>query len=370
MKYMGSKKVMLNNGLGEILIEQSYKCDRFFDPFCGSAVVSWYVAENTEKKVRSGDLQKYSVDLANSILLRNKSLNVQEKNILNEWLLKSEKDLFTLRLDIPSKLTKKFVSDNKKWSSKSSLNITNAYGGHYFSYNQAITFDVLLKNLPYQETLLSIAIASLIEAASMCVASPGHTAQPFGTTVNGLKAIIDAWKRDPFFYIARSINSLSERHAKSIGNGFVREANILLEDLKEGDLVFLDPPYSGVHYSRFYHVLETISRNERIFAAGKGRYPAPDERPRSNFSLRGKSKIALDELLSNIAKKRASAILTFPVDECSNGLNGTIVKEISGRYFKVTRELIKGEFSTLGGNNDNRPARQPSAELVLILEPK
>lgn len=196
------------------------------------------------------------------------------------------------------------------------------------------------------------------------------TAQPFSTTENGLKAIFDAWKRNPLAYISRSIENLSKRHANNIGRGIVSEANNLLKEIGEGDLVFLDPPYSSVHYSRFYHVLETISRNQKIAATGKGRYPSPDERPRSDYSLKGKSRYAIEILLRHIASKRASAILTFPADHCSNGLSGDTVKEISKKYFKVKKEVIKGKFSTLGGNNDNRPARQASAELVLLLEPK
>jgi adenine-specific DNA methylase len=367
---MGSKKGMLKNGLGEMLIDQSRKSNRIFDPFCGSASVSWFLAENTNNEVIAGDLQKYSIDLANAVLLRNKAIDENDKVVLQNWIETTQRSLVQYAVDLPMKKTKKYVAENKKYCNHSDFNITKAYGGYYFSFNQSISFDILLKYLPQDEPVKSIALASLIEAASQCVASPGHTAQPFGTTENGLKAIFDAWKRDPIEYINRFIENLSKRHANHIGKGLVCEANNLLKDVGEGDLVFLDPPYSGVHYSRFYHVLETISRNQKITASGKGRYPAPDERPRSDFSLIGKSKDAMSLLLQNISCKQASAILTFPADSCSNGLSGNTVKEISKKYFKVKKEIIKGKFSTLGGNNDNRPARQASAELVLLLEPK
>ena len=83
-----------------------------------------------------------------------------------------------------------------------------------------------------------------------------------------------------------------------------------------------------------------------------------------------KSKLAIDDLLKKISEKKASAILTFPVHEFSNGISGSIVKEIALNYFKVSHEIIKGKFSTMGGNNDSRPARHASEELVLVLKQK
>ena len=79
---------------------------------------------------------------------------------------------------------------------------------------------------------------------------------------------------------------------------------------------------------------------------------------------------ALDKLLQKISNKKASAIITFPANDCSNGLSGKTVKEIASKYFRVSHEIIKGRFSTMGGNNNNRPARHASEELVLVLEQK
>ena len=70
---------------------------------------------------------------------------------------------------------------------------------------------------------------------------------------------------------ARS-KSLASIHAKQIGASKVADANKAAHQVREGDLVFLDPPYSGVHYSRFYHVLETIARRMR---RGLGRRSIP-----------------------------------------------------------------------------------------------
>lgn len=370
MKYMGSKKSMLKNGLGELLLDEAPKANRIFDPFCGSSSVVWFLAEKTDKQIIAGDLQKFSIDLANSMLLRNEPLRESDIATLENWINLSKCFHDTVKIEMEFKKTKKFVDDNRKLSKQSSFPISHAYAGYYFSIDQAIKIDSLLFFLPEHEPIRSLAIAGLIEAASQCVAAPGHTAQPFQPSGNGLTAIIEAWKRDPFYYVEKNLTDLSLRHANKIGIAKTGNAFELLDLLEEGDLVFLDPPYSGVHYSRFYHVLETIARNSWETVSGRGRYPNSEKRPKSDYSLRGKSQMAFNELLQKISNKKANAIVTFPENDCSNGLSGKIVKQMASKYFKVSHELIYGKFSSMGGNNRNRPARNESKELVLTLSQK
>jgi adenine-specific DNA methylase len=140
--------------------------------------------------------------------------------------------------------------------------------------------------------------------------------------------------------------------------------------------VFIDPPYSGVHYSRFYHVLETITRGKCGPVSGTGRYPDASERPRSRYSVKTESADALEKLLKKVSEKQASAIITFPSHECSNGLSGTEAKRIAKQYFFVKTKTVHSKFSTLGGNRktegngNGRAARQHARELILILSPK
>jgi adenine-specific DNA-methyltransferase len=137
----------------------------------------------------------------------------------------------------------------------------------------------------------------------------------------------------------------------------------------EGDLVFLDPPYSGVHYSRFYHVLETIAVGKVGDVSGIGRYPPSSERPRSDYSLRTKSKSVFDSLLQNLSDRGASVIVTFPAGAASNGMSGEDVVGISERHFSIREKKVSSRFSTLGGNRTHREARQVAQELILILSP-
>src|SRR3712207_7755147 len=62
-KYMGSKRAMLENGLGSLLKAQSAKSDRVVDLFCGAASVSWFVAQNIDTPVSAFRSEEHTSEL-------------------------------------------------------------------------------------------------------------------------------------------------------------------------------------------------------------------------------------------------------------------------------------------------------------------
>lgn len=373
---MGSKRAMLGNGLGELLDEQVPTARRFVDLFTGSAAVATHVGCRFNLPVLAFDLQNYSTVLADAVIGRNSKLDW--KPAYERWYIRAESFVNELTLPKSGNVTQKLVAEYRSWCAKQhDLPITKAYGGHYFSPQQAVWIDALRAKLPSTEPARTVALAALIQAASQSAAAPGHTAQPFQPTKTAKPFLADAWKRDIPTRVRSGFESLAGQCAMRIGGSRVADANDAAEELVEGDLVFLDPPYSGVHYSRFYHVLETIAQGSCGEVTGVGRYPAPILRPRSSYSVTSESNFALDELLSTISSRGARAILTFPDHECSNGLSGESVREISNRYFRVKEKTVKSKFSTMGGtgkaqrNEEGlRSARHHADELILVLVPK
>jgi adenine-specific DNA-methyltransferase len=55
-----------------------------------------------------------------------------------------------------------------------------------------------------------------------------------------------------------------------------------LDSIPEGCTVYADPPYAPVHYSRFYHALETLVKYDYPAIEHKGRYRI--DRHQSPFS--------------------------------------------------------------------------------------
>ena len=104
--------------------------------------------------------------------------------------------------------------------------------------------------------------------------------------------------------------------------------------------------------------------------SGVGRYPPIEERPQSDFSKKGQSRFALERLLSSLATSGATVILTFPEEECSNGLSGAIIREVVEDWYEIEQKMVAAQFSTLGGNNSRRASRKSSNELIILMRPR
>lgn len=378
MKYMGSKRAMLQNGLGDLLTEHARDRDRIVDLFCGSASVAWFAAQKFNIPVFATDLQRFSVLLARSVLGRTEP--IEQSRILANWFRRSKewrqrKKAYYLakRLDNVGKNIGPWAREARRICSDftpRNCPIWTAYGGYYFSPSQAITIDSLLATLPSTQPQRVACHAALVVAASRCAASPGHTAQPFKPNATAGKYLREAWQKDIWRSVEEASKTIFASHARQVGRASVQDANQAAKTLCERDLVFIDPPYSGVHYSRFYHVLETVAAAQCGPVDGAGRYPSQEERPFSSYSRTTESRIAFENLLSEIASQGCVAIVTFPKGDCSNGLSGTVVEELCAECFAISRRIVKTRFSTLGGNNTNRDSRQLADELVLLLKPK
>ncbi len=379
---MGSKRVMLQNGLGTLIREESKNAKRIVDLFCGAGSVVKFSATETRLPILAVDLQQYSVVLAKAILGR--ITPIISQHFERTWLSKIDQDRSysmlwkeakKLPADCNMRFAKRYVEECRDLCTlESGIGpIWNAYGGYYFSPEQALTFDYMLSRLPQDEADRAICQASLIITAMRCAAAPGHTAQPFQPTPTAKKFIIESWKRDPLDVCKRVLAEICPQHAHTLGEAKVADAVKEARRLKPTDLVVVDPPYSGVQYSRFYHVLETLSRGKCGPVSGVGRYPGINERPQSAFSNAGQSKEALTSLLRNLSSSEATVIFTFPEGECSNGLSGDVVTEEAQKYFKIKeKKVVPCKFSTLGGNNkkNKRKSRQDSCELILLMKPK
>lgn len=376
MKYMGSKRILLKNGLGHLLDREIKKRARFVDLFSGSAAVSWFVASRYQVPVWANDLQTFGVVLAKAVLQRTNTFDAARTYA--NWIKRATARRAKVRVPRVDARHRSDVLRARAWcADQRELPVTAAYGGHYFSPDQAVWIDALLQCLP-KSTARMPALASLVCAANYSVASPGHTAQPLSPSPTALPFIRHAWQRNVLARLQSEVEWFAKHHAFVRGDATIGDANLMARRVRESDLVFLDPPYSAVQYSRFYHVLETITRQRQVKVSGVGRYPPRCERPESRYSRVTSAADAMEELLSTLAAQGARTIVTFPAHECSNGLSGALLVEIANQFFRVVEREVTSVFSTLGGNPNSksnavyakRRARVPAGELVIVLHPR
>jgi adenine-specific DNA methylase len=370
MKYMGSKRAMLLNGLGNLIGQEVAGRSRFIDLFSGSAAVSWHVAERYPVEVLAVDLQAYGTALAEGLLRRTKPLS--KEDFWPNWKANAEEHLQAFAPPFVDRITRANVDEARRWCALfPEGSLIYAYGGHYFSPTQISWIEALRETLPEEEETRSIALAALVMAASQAAAAPGHTAQPFQPTKTAKNFLAESWDRDIPELVSKAIDSIAHRHARVRGSSHQTDACKFATELEDGDLVFVDPPYSGVHYSRFYHVLESIAEGETTAVSGVGRYPAKEKRPRSDFSMKTTSATAMENLLKTLAERKTDVILTFPDHDCSNGLSGEQITGLAAAHFHVEKKSVHSVFSTLGGvgkyAEGSRSARQTASELMLLL---
>lgn len=385
MKYMGNKSKMLPV-LGEILSHYGKNSRKIADPFCGSASVSWYLAENTDKEIIAGDLQSFAARRAAAVVERTDVFDPTK--IIENWFERAKTLVDAVAAHFPNHLRsiepdltdaaaiKKVVSQSRRFCEEvlpvvfndfeGPWQISKSYGGYYFSPTQALIFDALRKTLPSDAAKKKVALAALIEACSRAAASPGHTAQPFQPTLSSAKYIIESWLRNPWDLTEAAVRDIAARSAVTAGISQIADFTKTLQLLEPGDLVFADPPYSGVHYSRFYHVLETVSRGKEFVPEGNGRYPEIAQRPSSAFSKKSEAKAAARSLLEKCAEKSLHLVLTFPTVGASNGLTAKDFTEMGGDLFsEIETQEVMTDFSTLGGNKKHRAARQATGESII-----
>lgn len=238
MKYMGSKRAMLLNGLGQLLENELGTSRRFVDLFTGSGAVAIYVARRFLVPVLAFDLQQYSVVLTRAVVSRQSDF--PWKRAWNDWYGRAEARVNVLNVPASSKLTQSVVADFREWcATQIQAPITRAYGGHYFSPWQAAWIDALRATLPKRDPAKTVALAALIRATSHCAASPGHTAQPFQPTRTAKVFLREAWEKNVIERTKQSFISIARLFARESGSADVVDANKAAAELKEGILLSL-----------------------------------------------------------------------------------------------------------------------------------
>lgn len=368
MKYMGSKATLLDGDLGTIISEKIADANRFVDLFAGSGAVAHFVSQRYAIPVLSFDLQEYSRIMSAAIIERTSPLDAD--TLEKSWL--------SLGISSKSNRSNHSLSANEVLYARQVATkctqgfITRHYGGHYFSLKQAHVLDRLYESLPKLEPEHTVALASLVDAASTCAAAPGHTAQPFQPTPTLLPHIQQAWSRDIVSAVKTALQRIAPRHALVPGNASVADALSAISELEEGDLVFCDPPYSAAQYSRFYHVLEGIALGGWSSVEGSGRAPSKDYRKRSEFSMKSRAPSAMRGLLDSLRLRNCNVIITFPNKNASNGLSARMIATMAAEQWQIEQRSVKCVHSTLGGSSQqgSRGGRRQIEETVICLSPK
>jgi hypothetical protein len=135
-------------------------------------------------------------------------------------------------------------------------------------------------------------------------------------------------------------------------------ADHLLSERFSGELVYADPPYTRDHYSRFYHVLETlalrddpeISTNTAHGRTVPSRGGYRRDRHQSPFCVRSEAPGAFDALLGAVAAKGSQLVMSYSPYSAENGAHPRVmtmdaVIDLARRHFRWVDATSVGTFS-------------------------
>ncbi|OWP57529.1 MAG: hypothetical protein B2I17_00075 [Thermoplasmatales archaeon B_DKE] len=436
--YLGSKYRILPSIVKQIskLVTPN---GRVCDLFSGSGSVAVALSEYWD--VTTVDIQEYSRVITNALLTPIPNIDplgwnslwktaasspLRKKMIesLSE-LLKIEKDAIELsQQGFPNKLSEllrvnPLVSDEYEYiksedylltaQNEAKLNlkkfgldrgpdtvITRYYGGVYFSWQQSIDLDSLLTLIFKTDRILrDHLLTAVFGAASAAVNTIGkHFAQPIQimTPTGELKKnLVPQTIRDRTVDIFAFFHEWQERLTRMrrrVGNYQSIRADYrdaLNDKENRFDLVYADPPYTRDHYSRFYHILETMSLHDEPIVSttsirskdrqrlSRGLYRS--DRYQSPFSIKSQASKAFEELGRQVRSRDIPMVLSYSPFNSQSGNRPRLVTidkivEILKNYFSyVEVDPITGFSHSKFNREDRNVLVDGNAEVLIICKP-
>lgn len=198
-----------------------------------------------------------------------------------------------------------------------------------------------------------------LQTASRIASAPGHFAQYLRpTSPAGAARVLAARRRagwDSFLKDAATLRPYGDQAWRATNRVLGRDALTIwshLDELRVGAAIYYaDPPYSKDHYSRYYHVLETLTRYDYPEAEGAGRY-RPD-RFRSTFAVKSEVIGSVRTVASEVAARDGVLLLSYPSTGLLTARLGIDPAALLGEYFDHVELPIarRSRHSTLGARH-------------------
>jgi len=432
VQYLGSKMRLVSD-IGNQMNELAQGNGLYADLYAGSGVVTHHLAQNNN--VLAVDTQHYSASILRALLsseqteFGNKSLDRLENAFRTissklsaalEDLIGAESLAFAKANSGTSKLLSTIIEEGsieaslyRRVKSKvvrsaidSSLRrlnrldpnkrftIVRYFGGAYFSYQQAIDLEALSVAISQQSSSRQRALRGvLLSVASSIACTVGKQfAQPLRLMKSDGTATAVLLKRalrDRQSDIWTEYQTWASRWSHATSSRLANSSNIV----HQGDAAktiatceqkiaaaYADPPYTIDHYSRFYHVLDTISRQDApgIQLTGDGKPLRGLYRPdryQSPFCIPSQVSGAFESLFHEISLKRIPLLLSYSDFEADSKERPRLMTKrdllaLASKYFKNVGMIDAQPHAhrKLNSQRVNTTAKK-SAEYFVICKP-
>lgn len=321
-----------------------------FDIFSGSAAVSNLFRDNYQ--VFANDAEYYASIIADAILnpaeiesaaTLLQTLNAEYTAAINaqitpvlcfitaeQHFLESDNhaELLQLYHTYPtvwnnqySEITKGPLTVESLKSLKDYYLFTTYYASNYYGIKQALDIDCLIKIintcfLPYRNALLSCLFYAMKEAV---FSKDGHMAQPLSLEKNQTRLLAQRQKSIYELFLKKFKEYISIPLSKFSGKNKVFHSNfeeLLKEELFSNvGLVYADPPYTDMQYSRYYHLLNVAANYDYpALTTSKNGYTKglyTEGRFQSKLSQRSSARQALEHLIQFCARTHTNLAISY-----------------------------------------------------------
>lgn len=248
-----------------------------------------------------------------------------------------------------------------------STTVTRHFGGVYFSFEQAVAMDAILfearrAGVNARDTLIAAALSvasDLVNSIGKQFAQPIRPMTKQGTVkVPLIRAIAKDRATDALSIYARWLSAYSAlpkflTETSAVCGNYL---DILKTHGRGCSVVYADPPYTRDHYSRFYHVLETMALGDEplistMKKAGEilsSRGVYRQDRHQSPFCIRSLAPQAFEDLFREVRRNDAALVLSYSPSEKGDGTHprvvsmSQIIDAARSFYTKVTLFAVEG----------------------------
>ncbi len=375
INYQGSKSNLLD------FISESIKNyvdigDGVLDLFSGSAIVSNML--KSKYKVVSNDSEAYASMIASSILqppvfdqketfdsfhtfyqehykelaIKLETFLSSESELIQASDSKQLKELYNKLPSVWNTLDKNITPTMLRVENNFNL-FSYYYAGTYFSLSQAMQIDSAIYAISKMDSTLKATLYSCLFYAikEIVFSKDGHMAQPLSIDKYPLRHITQRQKSLlPFF--RKKLLEFSELEHYRVNENEVYNMDfweLLSTEKLAGkiSLIYADPPYTDMQYSRYYHLLNVavkydypeLTKNAGNYT--KGLYT--EGRLQSPLSQRGSAKKYLEKLFKYCNENRINLALSFAYPQNS-------VRQPTDRYTVTIEDLVHMAKYAFGHN--------------------
>lgn len=396
INYQGSKKNLLNfihSNLDEYINED----DVILDIFSGTSSVAYsYKATNT---VYANDAELYGSTIASALLGNKVFDDINDKingylakynnpsSMYSEWIDKERELIEANDIDgliglydrIPTvwKNGEKYFDSNNEYSL-----FMKYYSTSYFGIKQARDIDSLRFSIEFCDSK-EVLLSCLFYAMKECVFSKdGHMAQPLDLRKNE-KRLFKLRKKDVVQLFFEKLEDFKDdKFVKTSRNNKVFNLdyqNLIdnYEEIKNVTVIYADPPYTDMQYSRYYHLLNTVIEYDypdlTISNGGytKGLYL--DNRFQSQLSKKSTCLNAMEKLIEYSYRNNILLAISFAYPRNVNRqktdryvMNIDDLIDVCKKYYSADRVVVKKQDYKHSNNRNSESKRV--LEYLIICE--